>query len=239
MEQKQNMLSTRYRALLDDYLHRGGDRALQALQVLSGEFVRSYVGPEAVVAMHERALAEIFPTFPTAQVPEIALRSMTFLARAMRPFGLDPLQPYLEAAVTNRFVAQVLHDLEAEFHLPPVARAQMGRKYAQNFEGDLTNYLDTFRLQGLGQITLESVDEETGEVVFTGRGLFESYERADCPQDHFARGFLAEAVSRLVGRPMNCEEMSCQAQGASACHFVVSPVAPGPIPNLRQLLEGG
>ncbi|MBI3945638.1 MAG: hypothetical protein HY321_06955 [Armatimonadetes bacterium] len=238
MDREEQALSARYGALLADYLRRGGDRVLPALQALGGEFVRCHLGPEAVVAMHERALAEIFPTLPSAQVSATALRSMAFLGIAMRTFGVETLQPYLEAAVTNRFVGQILRELEADFHLPEVARVRMGRKYADNFEGDLSNYLDTFRLQGLGHLALESVEEGTGEVVFTGQGIFESYEPSDCPQDHFARGFLARAVAALAGRPMNCEEIDCQAQGSPACRFVVTPVAPGPIANLRRLLEG-
>lgn len=238
MDKDQHGLGARYLALLGDYLRREGERTLPALQALSSEFARLHIAPEDVAAMHERALAELLPAFPTAQAADAAIRSMAFLRLAVRGFGVDPLRPYLETAVTNRFVGQIFRELEAEFHIPDVARVAIGRKYADNFEGDLNNYLDMFRLQGLGTLTLESIDEQRGEIVFTGRDVFESYEAAEYPQDHFARGFLARAVSVLAGRPMNCEEVACQAQGAPECRFIVTPVTPGPIPNLRRLLEG-
>lgn len=238
VEKDEHALSARYMALLADHLEREDDRALPALQALSGEFVRCQIGPEDVAAMHERALSELLPGFPTAQIALASLRSVTFLRYALRGFGVDPLRPYLETAVTNRFVGQILRELEAEFHIPDVARVRIGRKYAENFEGDLTNYLDMFRLQGLGNVALESIDEAHGELVFVGHDVFESYEASDYPQDHFTRGFLARTVSALTNREMNCEEVACQAQGTAECRFVVTPVVPGPIPNLRRLLEG-
>ncbi len=238
MEKEEQSLAARYRALLRDYLQREDDRAVAALQALSGEFMRCQIGPGDVVAMHERALGEHLPGLPSVQASDACLRSMTFLRLAMQGFGVDPLRPYLEASVTNRFVGQILRELETEFRMPDVARVAIGRKYADNFEGDLQNYLDMFRLQGLGNLSLDSVDDEQGEIVFTGHDIFESYEASDYPQDHFTRGFLARAVSLLTHRPMNCEEVDCQAQGASACRFVVTPVTPAPLPHLRRLLQG-
>ncbi|MDH7568915.1 MAG: phosphatase RsbU N-terminal domain-containing protein [Armatimonadota bacterium] len=238
MDKEAQALSARYVALLGHYLRHSEEHPPSALRALGAEFVRCHIGPGAVAAMHERALAEHLPTLASTQVMDAALRSMRFLREALAGFGEDLLQPYIEATVTNRFVGRILRDLESEFHIPEVARMRMGRKYADNFEGDLANYLDTFRLQGLGFLELESVDEERGEVVFTGRDIFESEERCDYPQDHFTRGFLARAVSVLTQRPMNCEEVACEAKGAPRCRFVVSPVVPGPIPNLRRLLQG-
>ncbi|NLC57919.1 MAG: hypothetical protein GX774_13870 [Armatimonadetes bacterium] len=238
MEKDEHALGIRYLALLGDYLRREDDRALPAVRALSGEFARRQVGPEEVVAMHEQALAELLPAFPTALAAELAVRSMTFLRLAMRGFGLEPLRPYLETAVSSRFVCQIFRELETAFHLPDAARVAIGRKYADNFEGDLANRLDMFRLQGLGNLELAGVDEEHGELLFVGHDLFESQEEAEYPQDHFARGFLAQTVTTLVGRPMNCEEIACRAQGAAECRFVVTPVAPGPIANLRRLLDG-
>lgn len=238
VENEELPLGARYARLLRGYLHGDEQSALAALHALSGEFVNSHIGPDEVVVLHERALAEELAALPARQSGEASLHSLGFLRLALRGFGVDPLRAYLEAAVTNRFVGQILRQLEAEFHIPDVARVRIGRKYADNFEGDLGNYLDMFRLQGLGRLALESVDESHGELLFTGKDVFESYEPSEYPQDHFTRGFLARAVSALVGRPMNCEEIACRAQGAPECRFVVSPVTPGPIPDLRALLEG-
>ncbi|HHX39209.1 MAG TPA: hypothetical protein GX715_04525 [Armatimonadetes bacterium] len=238
VEMEEHPLCARYRELLADYLESEEARALPALRLLSGEFIRCQIGPEEVAAFHERALSELLPALPGERIAPASIRAAAFLRLALRGFGVDPLRPYLETSVTSRFVGQILRELEAEFHLPDVARIRIGSKYAENFEGDLANYLDMFRLQGLGNLTLESVDEAHGELLFTGRDVFESYETSDYPQDHFTRGFLARAVSILARRQMNCEEVACQAQGAPECRFVVTPVAPGPIPNLRRLLDG-
>ncbi|HOQ29068.1 MAG TPA: phosphatase RsbU N-terminal domain-containing protein [Armatimonadota bacterium] len=238
VEPEEHPLCARYRDLLAGYLEGGESQVMPALKLLSGEFIRCQIGPEEVAAFHERALKELLPTLPEERVAPASLQAAAFLRLALRGFGVDPLRPYLETSVTSRFVGQILRELEAEFHLPDVARIRIGSKYAENFEGDLANYLDMFRLQGLGNLTLKSVDEAHGELLFTGRDVFESYEASDYPQDHFTRGFLARAVSVLTRRQMNCEEVACQAQGAPECRFVVTPVAPGPIPNLRRLLDG-
>ena len=227
----------RYRELLADYLESEEARALPALRLLSGEFIRCQIGPEEVAAFTSARAERVAACHPGERIAPASIRAAAFLRLALRA-GVDPLRPYLETSVTSRFVGQILRELEAEFHLPDVARIRIGSKYAENFEGDLANYLDMFRLQGLGNLTLESVDEAHGELLFTGRDVFESYETSDYPQDHFTRGFLARAVSILARRQMNCEEVACQAQGAPECRFVVTPVAPGPIPNLRRLLDG-
>lgn len=137
--------------------------------------------------------------------------------------------------MSRHLVGDIIRDLGQKIEYSESAMMEAGRHFCQRIEGPLENFLLTFETQGLGILRLESCDSKRGEIWFTGQRLFESTKPSDYPCDHFTRGFLAQAVTLLVGISMHCEETVCQAQGAPSCRFLVYPAHQGEIPDLHSL----
>ncbi|OIO95037.1 MAG: hypothetical protein AUJ92_08775 [Armatimonadetes bacterium CG2_30_59_28] len=225
-----------YASLLSKYLKQRDRATIEEPRDLGKALIKKHLEPSDIVRLHREALREC-TTIPGAISSEEFGRSMSFLSEVLRSYGLAPLRPLLDASVTTRFVAQVLQELQAQAAISDVGRLRIGRRYADNVQGDLENCLQIFHMQGLGLLSLESIQRGDGKVIVRGKDLFEGVGKGLYPQDHFTRGFLSAVVSRLTGQEMNCEEISCQGRGDKRCLFVVSPVDPGPIPNLEEKLN--
>ena len=79
--------------------------------------------------------------------------------------------------------------------------------------------LDTL---GLGEVSLDGVEEDRRRWIFTGDGLMESYRDGTQPTGHYTRGFLCGAVSRVTGSPRVAGvETRCQSMGDDECRFAV------------------
>lgn len=129
-----------------------------------------------------------------------------------------------ESAVSRHLVGELVRDFSRQLRDAQVALYETGGRFAARLSGSLPDHLEGFRQQGLGRLALELVDPASRRAIFAGKELFSSYEPGSVPQDHFAAGFLAETVSKLLGIRMDCEETLCRATGAFACQFVVYPV---------------
>lgn len=129
-----------------------------------------------------------------------------------------------ESAISRHLVGELIRDFSRQLRDAEVALYETGGRFAARLNGSLAEHLEGFRQQGLGRLALELVDPVSRRAIFNGKELFSSYEPGTVPQDHFAAGFLAETVSKLLGIRMDCEETECRATGAYACQFVVYPV---------------
>jgi predicted hydrocarbon binding protein len=49
------------------------------------------------------------------------------------------------------------------------------------------------------------------------------YGKENFPIDYYLSGIFEESFSRLLGKPMFCEEVKCYAKGDDCCEFVVKP----------------
>ncbi len=230
------VIESQYSKLLASFLKKRDTASLEEPRALGKELLKRLREPSEIINLHREALRQS-STVPGAISAEEYDLSLAFLAEVLRSYGLDPLRPLLEATVTSRFVAQVLRELESQSAIADVGRLRIGRRYADNIQGDLDNCLQIFQMQGLGALRIVAVSEEKGEIAIEGEDLFESVDKGSYPQDHFTRGFLAAVVTRLVGQKMNCEETTCQAKGDAVCRFVVSPVDSGPIENMKEKLS--
>ncbi len=129
-----------------------------------------------------------------------------------------------EETVSRYLMSEIVRDLSEALPDREAAMLEAGRRFARRLSGSLKERLEAYERQGLGQLALSEVDGERPFATFVGRGLFESLESSEYPQDHFARGFLCETVRQLTGADVLCEEISCRARGDEECRFVVYPL---------------
>jgi len=135
---------------------------------------------------------------------------------------------------------QVIHLIqtfteEAEASMPGLIE-RTGRGFAKKITGDLEEGLGEFKRTGLGNLTLEKLDLEKGQVFFSGEGLLQGSDReSDAAVDSFTKGFLSGLVSRLAGVATICEEMTCIAKGDDKCTFVVDTAREAEKYHLRKI----
>jgi HAMP domain-containing protein len=185
---------------------------------------------------HRIAEGDLQQRLPVSSRDEIGELAMAFNQMTEK---LQEAEEWRRLSTMSRhLVADIIRDLGQKIEYSESAMMEAGRNFCQRIEGPLENFLLTFEAQGLGTLRLESIDPERGEIWFVGLRLFESTKPSDYPCDHFTRGFLAQAITSLVGVPMHCEETLCQAQGATCCRFLVYPARRDEIPDLRVLEKG-
>ena len=143
-----------------------------------------------------------------------------------------------QETVSRYLMSEILRDLSESVPDKEAAMMEAGRRFARRLSGSLSERLETYERQGLGRIRLLEVDGKKPLAMFAGEVLFESLRSAEYPQDHFARGFLAETVEQLVGVRALCEEVACQARGDKECRFVVYPLGEADPERWRKALEG-
>ena len=90
---------------------------------------------------------------------------------------------------------------------------------------ELEEYLHLIRVAGWGVETLKELDFETStariQVAHNVECSF--YSQSSKPQSQFVRGSYEAQFSRLFGKKVDAEEVSCIGKGDAVCEFIVKP----------------
>jgi methyl-accepting chemotaxis protein len=131
------------------------------------------------------------------------------------------------SSISRYLMGQILDDLKTEAPLREGQMFMAGVRLAGRVEAEnVHSYLQAFTQLGLGELCLDTVDEENGLYCFVGVDLPESADPSTAPRDDFTRGYLCGVVSRLQGdRPVASTETECQGMGDAYCRFYVRPLA--------------
>ncbi len=97
-------------------------------------------------------------------------------------------------------------------------------------EEGFRSLVETYMRSGYGHLEVSQVDFQIPEARLVGTNLFETevarhsgiYRTPRCV-DHYSRGLFAGFMSKLLGREVVCEEISCEYRGDERCEFVVLP----------------
>ena len=130
------------------------------------------------------------------------------------------------SSVSRRMVGELIGNLKKAAGLRTSGLYHLGRELAGQLSGDgISEFLATFTNLGFGTVVLETADPEKQRWTFNGFSLMEMQDNSEYPMDHFTRGFLCGAMSRITGSDKVLGvETDCQSMGDRACRFIVQVI---------------
>lgn len=107
--------------------------------------------------------------------------------------------------------------------------ASLGRKIGQTDEGTMRVLQDIFNVYGLGEMSIEKIDNKSREALVVLREstiaqewVKKNRKHSKTPVCTLTAGVLAGMFSYLLGKQIDCAETQCLAQGRSYCLFKIA-----------------
>lgn len=106
--------------------------------------------------------------------------------------------------------------------------ARLGRKIGQTDEGTITVLQEIFNVYGLGDMTIEKIDNSDKQALIVVREstiaeewMKKRREKAENPVCAITAGVIAGIFSYIFGKELDCVEIKCMARGSPYCLFKV------------------
>jgi len=106
--------------------------------------------------------------------------------------------------------------------------ARLGRKIGQTDEGTITVLQEIFNVYGLGEMTIEKIDNPdkmaliiVRESTIAEEWMKRKHEKAESPVCAITAGIIAGIFTYIFGKEIDCVEIKCMARGSPYCLFKV------------------